>query len=359
MTPRYNFSPGPAMLPTAVLERMQEQLLNWRGRGVSVMEVSHRGADFVELITTAEAKLLQLLGWSAQDYRVLFLQGGATTHFSMSAANIAGDKKMAYAITGDWSKKAWFEASRFVDCEIVSTTENQNFSVIGKTHFDLSPEQYAALYYCSNETIRGLRFSPPPQATVPLWLDMSSDILSFELASANIGGVIACAQKNAGIAGLTVVIVRSDFLGRAQPHVPTPLNYTVQAGQNSLSNTPPVFAIYAFDLVLDWVISQGGVAPLEKNNITKANILYQVIDRYPDFYNNKIAAAERSVMNVVFTLPTPELSTRFLELANEHGFLHLKGHASVGGIRASMYNAMPISAATELAQLMQHFYTIS
>jgi phosphoserine aminotransferase len=351
----YNFSAGPAVLPREVLEQASDELMNWNGCGMSVMEMSHRGKEFTSILDTAEADLRILLKIPA-DYKVLFLQGGATLQFAQVPMNMLAGGSADYIVTGDWSRKAVKEAQRFGTVRQVVSTEADGFtSFPAWSGLDLDPNA-AYLHLCTNETIRGVEvfdFGDLPQ-DVPLVADMSSHILSRPMDVSRFGLIYAGAQKNVGPAGVCLVIVREDLLGRASPNTPTLLDYAVQAENHSMLNTPPTFAIYMAGLVFKWLIRQGGLAAMERVNVEKARILYELIDR-GGFYHNPVQPAFRSRMNVPFTLRDPKLDASFLAQARQHGLLQIKGHKSVGGMRASIYNAMPLEGVQALADFMADF----
>ena len=354
MTRKFNFSAGPAGLPDAVLAQAQEELLDWHGKGLSIMEMSHRSKEFVSVAETAEQDLRELMGIGG-DHKVLFLQGGATTQFSMIPMNLLRGKSSAdYINTGIWSKKAIKEAARYCEVNIAGSSEgNGHIAVPGQDELKLNPEA-AYLHYTPNETIGGLEFDYIPQADVPLVADLSSTILSRPLDVDRFGLIYAGAQKNIGPAGLTVVIVREDLLGGVAEHAPTMFDYKVHAEADSMLNTPPTFGWYLAGLVFKWLKDQGGVKTMAEINQRKAEKLYSAIDS-SDFYANPMAINNRSWMNVPFTLADDALDKVFLEKAEEAGLLNLKGHRSVGGMRASIYNAVPEAAVDALIEFMQAF----
>ncbi|MCC5861758.1 MAG: 3-phosphoserine/phosphohydroxythreonine transaminase [Gammaproteobacteria bacterium] len=350
----HNFSAGPAMMPAAVLERAREELRDWQGSGMSVMEVSHRGKAFVAAAEKAEADLRTLLG-VPDNYRVLFLQGGATLQFSMVPMNLAAPgQRVEYVNTGAWSQKAIDEAGRHWDVAVVADA--------GAPYRDIPPPSVwrssgsaAYLHYTPNETIGGVEFHYiPDTGDVPLVADMSSTLLSRPLAVDRFGLIYAGAQKNIGPAGLTLVIVRDDLLGRGADTLPAMLSYARQAEAGSMLNTPPTFAWYLAGLVFEWLLAEGGLAAMAGRNYRKAARLYNAIDS-SSFYTNPVDEDCRSWMNVPFTLARPELDALFLEQAEAEGLLNLKGHRSVGGMRASLYNAMPMAGVEALVAFMQEF----
>ncbi len=351
----HNFSAGPAALPVEVLEQASREMLDYQGTGMSVMEMSHRSSAFMEIARRAEADLVELLG-VPEDYKVLFLQGGATTQFAMVPMNLLGGAGRAdYVNTGSWSVKAIREAGRFCDVNVAASAEGTGFDrVPAFSEWKLSADA-AYLHICSNETIGGVQFHELPEGIeCPLVADMSSDILSRPIDVSRFGLIYAGAQKNIGPAGLTVVIVRRDLLGRAGPTVPSMMDYAVHAAADSMSNTPPTYAWYLAGLVFQWLKGRGGLAGIAEINRRKAARLYEVIDA-SNFYRSPVAVADRSWMNVPFTLPDPALDAVFLARAEEAGLTNLKGHRSVGGMRASLYNAVPEEAVDALAAFMVEF----
>ena len=350
----YNFCAGPAALPEPVLEIARDDMLEWHGRGLSLMEMSHRSPEVVGVTEHAEQTLRELLGISA-DYAVLFLQGGASTQFAAVPLNLLGDKAGAdYVNTGQWSKKAIAEGKRFGSVNVVASSEGSNFSTIPAQDSWQLDANAAYLHYTPNETIGGVEYFWTPQVEVPLVADMSSTILSRPINVADFGAIYAGAQKNIGPAGLTLVIVRRDLLGRASPHCPAMLDWKVAADNDSMYNTPPTFGIYLADLVFDWLKAQGGLAAMEATNRRKAQKLYSAIDDSA-FYANPVELASRSLMNVPFTLADPTLDKLFLQESEAAGLLNLKGHRSVGGMRASLYNAVGEDAVDALIAFMRDF----
>ncbi|TNF91159.1 MAG: 3-phosphoserine/phosphohydroxythreonine transaminase [Gammaproteobacteria bacterium] len=353
-----NFSAGPAALPTEVLEQAQAELLDYAGTGMSVMEMSHRSAEFIDIAERAERGLRELLQIN-DDFHVLFLQGGATLQFAMVPLNLLGDRDTAdYVNTGSWSTKAIKEAGRLCSVNVVASAEEHGFDRIpDPATWACSPDA-AYLHICSNETIGGVQFQsfPDREGGPPLVADMSSDILSRPIDVSRFGLIYAGAQKNVGPAGLTLVIVRKDLVGAARPGTPSMLDYSVHAEAGSMSNTPPTYAWYLAGLVFAWIRSLGGVAALEALNRRKAARLYDAIDG-SNLFRSPVVRESRSRMNVPFTLPDGDLDAAFLAGAKERGLLNLKGHRSVGGMRASLYNAVPESAVDALIAYMQEFET--
>ncbi len=355
----FNFSAGPAALPLPVLQQVQEEMLCYPGAGASVMELSHRGKVFMEIAHDAEATLRSLLGVS-DDYAVLFLQGGSVLQFSMIPANLLrGTGKTAqYLVTGSWSKKAVDEAKKEGEIALAYNAKDSNFNHVPAAGDYSVPGDAAYLYYCSNETIQGVQFGSEPECpdSVPLVCDSSSDFLSRPLPVDKYGILYACAQKNAGPSGVTVVVIRKDLIERGSDSLPGYLNYKNHAEAESMWNTPPTFAIYVLGKVAHWLADDiGGLAAMEKLNREKARLLYDVIDAHADFYKGHARPDCRSQMNVTFTLPNDELQSKFLSEAAALDLDSLKGHRSVGGIRASIYNAMPREGVETLASFMKDF----
>ena len=350
----FNFCAGPAALPEAVLSQAQSELLDWRSKGLSVMEMSHRSAEFVEIAETAEADLRELMNVS-DDYAVLFLQGGATQQFSSVPLNLlAGKSKANYVNTGQWSKKAIKEAKRYCDVQVVASSEDNNFASIPAFDTWDIDEDAAYLHYTPNETIGGVEFFWTPEVSMPLVGDMSSTILSRPIDVNKFGVIYAGAQKNIGPSGLTIVIVRKDLLGKASPLAPSMLDYKVHADAGSMSNTPPAYGWYMAGLVFKWLKEQGGLTAIEAMNRRKYEKLYSFIDAN-DFYANPVELQSRSSMNVPFTVGDSSLDKVFLQQSEEAGLLNLKGHRSVGGMRASIYNAVSESAVDALIAFMDDF----
>ncbi|WP_203329100.1 3-phosphoserine/phosphohydroxythreonine transaminase [Candidatus Laterigemmans baculatus] len=355
----FNFSAGPAALPVSVLEQVRDEMLCLPGAGSSLLEMSHRDKQFVDILHAAEADLRQLLSIS-DDYAVLFLQGGSRFQFSMIPANLLrGTQKTAhYLVTGSWSKSAIAEAVKEGAIEKVWDGAEKNYSTLPSAGELRIPDDSAYLYYCSNETIQGVQFQSEPAcpAGVPLVCDASSDFLSRPLEVDRYGILYACAQKNAGPAGVTVVIIRRDLLPLGSADLPGYMLYRNHAENDSEWNTPPTFAIYVLGLVAKWLQREvGGLDAMAQQNREKADLLYSVIDEYSDFYQGHAARDVRSRMNVTFRLPDDESQGRFLAGAAEQQLGNLKGHRSVGGIRASIYNAMPREGVQTLADFMRSF----
>jgi len=355
MTRVYNFSAGPATLPLPVLERAREELLDWGGTGMSVMEMSHRGKDFVAIAERAEADLRRLMG-IPEDYHVLFLQGGATSQFAMVPMNLLrGRGRADYIDTGLWSRKAIKEARRYCEVNVAASSEAQGYTTIPPRETWRLDPQAAYVHYTPNETIGGVEFHwVPDTGEVPLVADMSSTILSRPVDVSRFGLIYAGAQKNIGPAGLTVVIVRKDLVGETLPGTPTMFDYAAHAEAGSMLNTPPTFAWYLAGLVFQWLLEQGGLEAMAERNRRKAEKLYAAIDA-SGLYRNPVDPACRSWMNVPFTLADPRLDAAFLAEAEAAGLVALKGHRSVGGMRASIYNAMPEEGVDRLIEFMQDF----
>ena len=355
MTQIYNFAAGPAVLPHAVLQQVQAELLDWHGSGMSVMEMSHRGKEFMGIAAEAEADLRELMAIPA-NYKVLFLQGGGSAQFAMVPMNLLRGKKTAdYLNTGEWSKKAIAEAKKFCEVNVVASSADKNFSYApAQDQWKLNPDA-AYVHYCSNETIGGVEmFWTPNVGTVPLVADMSSHILSRPVDVSKHAVIYAGAQKNIGPAGLAIVIVREDLIGETVAGTPSMYDYKIHADNESMYNTPPTFAIYVAGLVFKWLKANGGLAAMEKTNIIKANMLYDYLDS-TSFFNCPTAKENRSRMNIPFTLKDEALDEAFLKGAKDKGLLQLKGHRSVGGMRASIYNAMPTEGLRVLVQYMKEF----
>ncbi|MGX7395104.1 3-phosphoserine/phosphohydroxythreonine transaminase [Carnobacterium mobile] len=352
MKPIYNFSAGPAVLPKPVLKRAQEELLSYQGSGMSVMEMSHRSALFQSIIEEAEALLRELMGIPS-NYQVLFLQGGASLQFSMVPLNL-GKHKAAYVDSGSWSKKAISEARKIkqLEVEVVASSEEQGFKQVPEVPFIAQDFDY--LHITTNNTIEGTTFfTAPDTGKVPLIADMSSNILSSCYQVSDFGLIYAGAQKNIGPAGLTIVIIREDLIGLKEP-ISSMLDYKVQADHHSLYNTPPTFSIYIAKLVFEWLKNLGGVAEIEKINREKAALLYEAIDT-SELYTSSVERKSRSLTNIPFTTNNTQLDKRFVQEAEAAGLVNLKGHRSVGGMRASLYNAFPLEGVKALISFMEQF----
>ena len=350
-----NFSAGPATLPESVLRQAAEEMLDWHGSGQSVMEMSHRGKEFMSIAAQAEADLRELMAIPA-NYKVLFLQGGASLQFAMIPLNLLRGKASAdYVNTGEWAKKAIKEAKQYCQVNVVASSEDKNFTYApAQTGWKLSRDA-AYVHYTANETIGGVEFHWVPQTgDVPLVCDMSSNILSKPVDVSKYGLIYAGAQKNIGPAGLTIAILRDDLIGQVLPKTPVMLDYKTHAENESMYNTPPTYGIYIAGLVFQWIKQNGGLAAMEKRNREKAALLYAFLDQ-SNFFVSPVAKADRSLMNVPFTLNKAELDEEFLKGAKSRGMIQLKGHRSVGGMRASIYNAMPVEGVKALVGYMKEF----
>lgn len=363
----FNFSAGPAVLPLPVLEQARDELLCLPGIGASVLEISHRSPKFVEIIEAAEENLRKLLG-VPEDYAVLFLQGGGRLQFAMTAMNLIGEqgarkgKSADYLLTGSWGKQALSEAKKFGPTRVAFDASDSNFDHLpapfceGAAPMDLDPDA-AYVHYTCNETIQGVQFpTEPDTGDVPLVCDASSDFLHRKLDINKYGLIYACAQKNAGPAGVTIVVVKKSLVEAASDDLPIYCNYNTHIKAKSLNNTPPTFSVYIVKLVTDWLLSEfGDLDAVHKHNQAKAKLLYDVLDAAPDFYLGHAKTECRSLMNVAFNLPSEELTAEFLAGGKERGLTDLKGHRSVGGARASIYNAMPIAGVEALRDYMLEF----
>lgn len=354
----YNFSAGPSALPVPVLEQVQKEMLCYGNSGMSVMEMSHRSKDFDDIIKDAE-KLVRELMNVPDNYKVLFLQGGGSTQFAMVPLNLAVKGKACYVKTGQWAKKAEAEAKKLgVDVTTVASSEDKVYSYIPAVDESKIPADADYFYICYNNTIYGTRWTdsklPKLPEGVELVADMSSMIMSEAVDISKFGLVFAGAQKNIGPAGVTVVIVREDLIGNAKPDCPTMLDYKIHADAGSLYNTPPCFAVYVAKLVFEWVKKQGGVAALQKKNEEKAALLYDFLDN-SSMFKGTVVPEDRSLMNVPFVTDSDELNAKFIKEAAEIGLVNLKGHRTVGGMRASIYNAMPIEGVQKLVDFMKKF----
>jgi phosphoserine aminotransferase len=348
----FNFSAGPAMRPAEVLARAGDEMLDWHGSGMSVMEMSHRGPEFMSIAAEAEADLRGLLAIPS-NYKVLFLQGGATLQFAQVPMNLLrGKGKADYVVTGEWSKKAVKEAKNYCEVAIAASSEDRNFTYAPK-NFSVRKDA-AYLHYCSNETIGGVEYHSIPAVEVPLVADASSHFLSRPIDVSKFGLIYAGAQKNAGPAGLTIVVVREDLIGQPAKGTPSVMDYKLQAEADSMLNTPATYSLYVAGLVFKWLKQQGGLVSIEKKNIEKAKLLYECLDS-SELFRNPVAKEDRSRMNVPFTLKHKSLDEPFLKGAAERGLVQLKGHRSVGGMRASMYNAMPLEGVRALVDYLREF----
>lgn len=350
----YNFAAGPGVLPVPVLQEVAENLVNYKGQGMSVLEMSHRGATISAICEETKSSIRTLLQ-VPEEFDILFLQGGGHMQFAMVALNLLGQKgKAAYIVDGVWSQKAAAEAARFGEVSVIGQTTP--FSVPEEGTLTV-PEDISYLYYCQNETVHGLEFNyvPKTPALSALVSDISSNFMTRYVDFTKHDLVFAGAQKNFGPAGLTVVIIRKSLLGKALSTCPTMLDYAVHAKAESMYNTPPVFPIYVASLVCRWIASEGGIAEMNRRAIERSSLVYGAIDASDGFYINRYRACERSRMNVVFTIKDPSLNEAFLRQAAERDLTNLKGHRILGGFRASLYNAMPVAGARALAEFMRDF----
>jgi phosphoserine aminotransferase len=351
----YNFSAGPSMLPEPVLKTAAAEMLDYKGSGQSVMEMSHRSAEYQAIIEGAESGLREIMNIPA-NYKVLFLQGGASSQFAMVPLNLFGiAAKADFVHTGTWSKKAIAEAKRYGATRIVASSEDKNFSYIPKIDKAMFDQTAAYAHITTNNTIEGTRYRQiPDTGAIPLVADMSSNILSEVCDVTKFGIIYAGAQKNIAPAGVTIVIVREDLIGKALPITPTMFNYATHAGEKSLYNTPPCYCIYIAKLVFDWLKGNGGVPAMQKVNEQKAAMLYEYLDNSKMFKGTVVPEC-RSLMNIPFTSPNEDLDKKFVKQATAAGFVNLKGHRSVGGMRASIYNAMPVDGVKKLVDFMKKF----
>ncbi len=355
MTRVFNFSAGPAALPESVLRQAADEMLDWKGSGMSVMEMSHRGKEYMAIQAQAEADLRELLAIPA-NYKVLFLQGGGLAQNAIVPMNLLRGKTSVDIVnTGEWTKKSIKEAQHFCKVNVAASAEASNFTCVPKqSTWKLDPNA-AYVHICTNETIGGVEYHwVPDTGAVPLVADMSSHILSRPIDVSKYGLIFAGAQKNIGPAGLTIVIVRDDLLGGAMPITPAVFDYSQQADNDSMYNTPPTYAVYIAGLVFQWLKAQGGLKAMEVHNRTKAALLYDYLDS-TSFYSNPVAKEDRSLMNVPFKLKDASLDDAFLKGAQARKLMQLKGHRSVGGMRASIYNAMPIEGVKALVDYMKEF----
>jgi len=350
-----NFSPGPAALPLAVLEQARDEFTDWHGSGMSVMEMSHRGKEFIAIHAQAEADLRELLAIPAS-YKVLFMQGGAIGENAIVPMNMLRGRTGAdYINSGEWSKKSIKEAGKYCKVNVAASSAEQNFTCLPpRASWQLDP-QAAYVHICANETIGGVEYHyTPDTGAVPLVADMSSNLLSRPVDVSRYGLIYGGAQKNLGPAGLTIVIVRDDLIGQAHPFTPSAFDYKLQADSDSMYNTPPSYGIYIAGLVFKWIKQQGGLGAMETHNRRKAAVLYDYLDS-SSFYSNKVARADRSLMNVPFTLRDAALDAEFLKGAAARNMVQLKGHRAVGGMRASIYNAMSYEGVVALVDYMREF----
>lgn len=350
----YNFGPGPAMLPRDVMQRAKEEWLDWNGCGVSVAEMSHRSDTFVSMASQMKADFRELLS-IPDNYHLLFLHGGATAQFAMVPLNLLASQGSAdYFHTGTWSGKAIDEARRFSKINVVSALKTPTLSIAESSTWSLNTDA-VYVYYTDNETVNGVQFADIPDVgDIPLVVDMTSSLLSQSIDVSRYGIIFASAQKNIGLAGLTIVIIRQDLVGHASASIPSMYDYAVHVKHHSMFNTPVTYSWYIASLVLQWVKQRGGVSAMEKLSQQRSDKLYRLIDE-SSFYHNNVTVSNRSRLNVPFTLINEALQEKFLKQAIDRGLLALRGHRSVGGIRASMYNAMPIEGVDTLVNFMQDF----
>ncbi len=356
MARAHNFNAGPAALPLAVLQQAQEEFVDFRGSGMSIMEMSHRGGVYESVHDETVAAFKRVLG-IPDGYSVLFLQGGASTQFGMIPMNLLGqDQTACYVHTGSWAEKAIKDAKLIGKTAVVASAEENQFTAVPQLTGLALPQDAAYMHVTSNETIGGIQFqSFPDTGSVPLIADMSSDILSRPIDVSQFGMIYAGAQKNLGPSGVTVVVARTELLAASPKHLPVMLRYNTHLDNNSLYNTPPSFSIYIVGLVLQWIEKQGGLQAVQANNVEKSSLIYRAIDESAGFYRGVAAADSRSMMNITFRLATEELEKAFVKQSEAAGFIGLKGHRSVGGLRASAYNAVPYESCKALADFMADF----
>ncbi|MBQ2663265.1 MAG: 3-phosphoserine/phosphohydroxythreonine transaminase [Clostridia bacterium] len=350
----YNFSAGPSMLPEEVLKKAQEEMVEYGTSGMSVMEMSHRSKDYQAIIDEAEALVRELMN-VPDNYKVLVLQGGGSTQFAMIPLNLAKkNKKADYVITGQWAKKAAEQAEKYITVNRVASSADKTFSYIPKLDKSAFSDDADYFYICYNNTIYGTRYTSLPDTDKPLIADISSCAMSEVIDVSKFGLLFAGAQKNLGPAGVTLVIVREDLIGDAMDITPIMLNYKTHADNGSMYNTPPTYAIYVLKLVLEWIKSKGGIAELQKINEAKAKILYDFLDS-SKLFKGTVVPEDRSLMNAPFVTGDEEMDAKFIAAAKEAGFVNLKGHRTVGGMRASIYNAMPVEGVEKLVAFMKKF----
>ncbi|MCT4596259.1 MAG: 3-phosphoserine/phosphohydroxythreonine transaminase [Vallitalea sp.] len=351
----YNFSAGPSMLPLEVLEQAAKEMTNYNNTGMSVMEMSHRSKVYQEIIDSAENTLRDIMN-IPDNYKVLFLQGGASTQFAMIPLNLFGKSKKAdYVNTGAWSKKAIAEAKKYGEVSVLASSEDKTYTYIPKLDKDDFTKDADYFYITTNNTIYGTKYNElPDTGNVPLVADMSSNILSEEIDVSKFGVIFAGAQKNMGPSGVTIVIIREDLIGNAMDITPTMLNYKTHSDKGSMFNTPPTYSIYIASLVFKWIKDQGGIKAVEQKNKEKAMLIYDYLDN-SKLFNGTVAIKDRSLMNIPFVLPTEELNEKFITEAADLNMVNLKGHRTVGGMRASIYNAMPIEGVKTLVNYMKKF----
>lgn len=350
----YNFSAGPSMLPEEVLKKAQEEMVEYGASGMSVMEMSHRSKDYQAIIDEAESLVRELMN-VPDNYKVLFLQGGGSTQFAMIPLNLAKkNKKADYVITGQWAKKAAEQAEKYITVNRVASSADKTFSYIPKLDKSAFSSDADYFYICYNNTIYGTRFTELPDTDKPLIADISSCAMSEVIDVSKFGLLFAGAQKNLGPAGVTLVIIREDLIGDAMDFTPIMLDYKTHADNGSMYNTPPTYAIYVLKLVLEWIKSKGGIAELQKVNEAKAKILYDFLDN-SKLFKGTVVPEDRSLMNAPFVTGNEEMDAKFIAEAKAAGFVNLKGHRTVGGMRASIYNAMPVEGVEKLVAFMKEF----
>lgn len=350
----YNFSAGPSMLPVEVLEKAQKEMVEYASSGMSVMEMSHRSKDYEEIINGAEALVRELMN-VPDNYKVLFLQGGGSSQFAMVPMNLGTkNKKADYVITGQWAKKAAQEAEKYITVNKVASSADKTFSYIPKLDKSTFSSDADYFYICFNNTIYGTRYTQLPETDKPLVADISSCVMSEVIDVTKFGLLFAGAQKNLGPAGVTLVIVREDLIGEVLEGTPTMFDYTIHANNGSMYNTPPTYGIYVLKLVLEWIKEQGGVAALQAINEKKAKILYDFLDS-SEMFRGTVEKEDRSLMNIPFVTGNDELDAKFVKESKAAGFVNLKGHRTVGGMRASIYNAMPVEGVEKLVEFMKKF----
>ena len=356
MSRAHNFNAGPAILPVQVVKETAEAVIEFNNCGMGIMEISHRSKDFEAVIKEAQSDLLKIMNLSPEEYYVLFLGGGASTQFLMVPYNFL-HSKADYFVTGVWAKKAYKEGKFFGSANVAATSEDTNFNYL-PTSFNFNPDA-DFVHITTNNTIYGTEFkSLPDTGNIPLVADMSSDFLGMDFDYSKCSLIYAGAQKNIGPSGVTVVVVKKSWLEeKGKKDIPTMMNYKTHVDNDSMFNTPPCLPIFTVGRTFKWILEQGGVAAIKENNIKKANVIYDVIDAYPEFYKGAVINKEdRSLMNITWNLPTPELETKFINEAKALNMIGLKGHRSVGGVRASVYNASPIESSQALAKFMVEFY---
>ena len=349
----YNFSAGPSMLPQSVLERAAGEMTNFNNSGMSITEISHRSKLFEDVVTETVSLFKELMN-IPEDYYVLFLQGGASMQFEAVPLNLLKTGKADYVVTGNFAEKAYKEAQKFGDIKLAASSKDKNFTYIPKLSKEMFRSDADYVHITSNNTIFGTKYTEFPETAAPLVCDMSSNILSEVMDISKFSLIYAGAQKNIAPAGVTIVIVKKDLINNPMPQCPTMLKYSTQAGENSLYNTPPCFSIYIAKLVLEWLKNLGGIPAIQKINEYKAKMLYDFIDN-SGYYKNPVVPADRSIMNVPFTTPSAETDEKFVKEASKAGLTTLKGHRLVGGMRASIYNAMPVEGVAALVDFMKKF----